>query len=74
MGKKETLIKALGHEYEALSDVDVFGEKTHREQHKVAIEFLKTGNKPEVIPEEWDLMWMVVEDIDMLYLDYGIKD
>jgi hypothetical protein len=70
--KKQKLIEALKREMKELPPMSMFNTDNHKEQYEPAIEYLKTGIKPSYIPESWDIMWAIIEDIETVYKDFEI--
>lgn len=69
--KKTALAKALKEEYDLIPDVNGFGGSNNRQDYPKAIEYLKTGDKPENY-ESSDLLTFVIDDFETICRDYGV--
>jgi hypothetical protein len=63
--RKEELIKALEKERDQFK-----GRGQSTADHDAAIDYLKTGMKPQKIPEGYDVLDAAVNDYDTLENDY----
>lgn len=68
--QKLALCEALQKEYERLPKLSAMGTDNHREQYEYTIRYLKEGELYINAPEEWELYWAALEDLEGLINDY----